>query len=240
MGESIQRLKSFLFKAESDLKEGEVLSFFLQNPALVLSLSYLFISGLGLLYETFHFRQFGINILDYSEASDFFLMALKRPEVILLLLLTVVLFASTRYVVKTSQKIENKFLRNILVFIFSFGLLRKEIQIFLGIIYFIVLYVVVAMVEARVALLHANDAATVAIKADVLVEEKVIPLGATEKFLFGLVVNDELIEFRKQKKNGTLRPHVLAIPFSNISTVRFASSELSRIGSLKRITIPIN
>jgi hypothetical protein len=60
----------------------KVKDLFLKNPTLVLSLLYLYVTAMGLLYSSFLYARFGINILDYSEISDFLLAALKNPIVL--------------------------------------------------------------------------------------------------------------------------------------------------------------
>lgn len=50
---------------------------------LLLSLSYLYATGVGLLYSAVLYRRFGIHIYDYAEISDFLLAGL-RPIILLL------------------------------------------------------------------------------------------------------------------------------------------------------------
>lgn len=54
---------------------------FFDNYTVVLSLLYLYSTGMGMVYSSLIYSEFGINILDYSEISDFLLAALKNPFV---------------------------------------------------------------------------------------------------------------------------------------------------------------
>jgi len=62
----------------------------IQNPTLVLSLIYAQVTLTGILYSWALYRQFGINIFDFANVSDFLLAALKNPSVIFVV--TTVLF----------------------------------------------------------------------------------------------------------------------------------------------------
>ncbi len=50
-----------------------------QHPGLVISLTYLVVSLIGLLFSYSLFSEFGINIFLYAEISDFLLGALREP-----------------------------------------------------------------------------------------------------------------------------------------------------------------
>ena len=54
-------------------------SFLLKNPTFALTLSYVYITAVGLVYSAVLYGSFGINILDYSEIADFLLAAFKNP-----------------------------------------------------------------------------------------------------------------------------------------------------------------
>ncbi len=49
------------------------------NPGLVITLAYLAISFLGLLFSWSLFREFDINIFNFTEVSDFLLAAMREP-----------------------------------------------------------------------------------------------------------------------------------------------------------------
>ncbi len=50
-----------------------------QHPGLVISLTYLVVSLIGLLFSYSLFSEFGINVFLYAEISDFLLAALREP-----------------------------------------------------------------------------------------------------------------------------------------------------------------
>jgi hypothetical protein len=81
MEEPKQKARDAQGKEEEDNSwwGNKVKEFFLENPTLVLSLLYLYVTALGIFYSAALYTRFGINIFDYSEISDFLLAALKNP-----------------------------------------------------------------------------------------------------------------------------------------------------------------
>jgi hypothetical protein len=59
--------------------QGYLKEFFLANPTVVLSLLYLYVTAIGMLYSAVLYGRFGINVFDYSEIADFLLAAFKNP-----------------------------------------------------------------------------------------------------------------------------------------------------------------
>jgi hypothetical protein len=59
--------------------QGYFKEFLLANPTVVLSLLYLYVTGVGMLYSAVLYGRFGINVFDYSEIGDFLLAAFKNP-----------------------------------------------------------------------------------------------------------------------------------------------------------------
>jgi hypothetical protein len=59
--------------------QGYFKEFFLANPTVVLSLLYLYVTAIGMLYSAVLYGRFGINVFDYSEIADFLLAAFKNP-----------------------------------------------------------------------------------------------------------------------------------------------------------------
>ena len=57
---------------------------FREHPGLVLTVTYLLLSAIGVMYNAWLFLNFRINILYYSEPADFVMAALRDPIVILL------------------------------------------------------------------------------------------------------------------------------------------------------------
>ena len=50
-----------------------------EQPALLVSLLYLFASGIGMYFSWRYLRHFGIDFFDYAQVSDFLLASLKEP-----------------------------------------------------------------------------------------------------------------------------------------------------------------
>jgi hypothetical protein len=69
-----------------------IIGFFRENPTFILTLAYVDLTGIGILYAIFFCRVFGINIFDFAEIGDFLLAAFKAPLVTFLLLLGQVFF----------------------------------------------------------------------------------------------------------------------------------------------------
>ncbi len=62
--------------------------FLYDNPTFALTLIYIDLSGIGLLYAFLFYRQLGVQILDFTEVGDFLLIAFRFPIVILVALLS--------------------------------------------------------------------------------------------------------------------------------------------------------
>lgn len=60
-----------------------------ENPGLVLSGIYVAASIIGILYHFLLFRRFGVNVLEFSEASDFLMVVVRDPLTVGLALLGV-------------------------------------------------------------------------------------------------------------------------------------------------------
>jgi hypothetical protein len=60
-----------------------------EHPALLFTLGYLFLAAVGITYDFWLYRAFGVDILDYAEVSDFLLAAVREPMVVLLSVLSV-------------------------------------------------------------------------------------------------------------------------------------------------------
>jgi hypothetical protein len=56
-----------------------IVKYFLNHPAIAGSFIYILFSIAGVIYSWVLYRQFQINIFDYSEANDFLLIAFKNP-----------------------------------------------------------------------------------------------------------------------------------------------------------------
>ena len=59
---------------KDSLKNNQAVSFFFKNSAAVVSLAYIYITLLGILYSLVHYKHFGINIFNYFTITDFFIV----------------------------------------------------------------------------------------------------------------------------------------------------------------------
>jgi len=60
-----------------------------EHPTLILTLAYLALTFVGMIHDLWFYFYFRINILDFSETSDFLLAAFRNPLVILLAILPI-------------------------------------------------------------------------------------------------------------------------------------------------------
>jgi hypothetical protein len=49
------------------------------HPSLLLTLAYLLVSAIGVVYSFFFYREFGINIVKFVDLSDFLLASIQEP-----------------------------------------------------------------------------------------------------------------------------------------------------------------
>ncbi len=74
-----------------------------EHPTLMLTLIYLGLTFVGLIYDLWFYAYFKINILDYSETSDFLLSAVRNPLVIVLSLLPILLLLGLQKLRKAAR-----------------------------------------------------------------------------------------------------------------------------------------
>jgi hypothetical protein len=89
--ESKQKDKDAQGKEPQATRRGKVKGFFREHPTFFLTLMYVDLTGIGILYTLIFYRQFGINIFDFAEIGDFLLAAFKAPAITFLVLLAQVL-----------------------------------------------------------------------------------------------------------------------------------------------------
>jgi hypothetical protein len=66
---------------QKDNSAGKDKGFFREHPTFFLTLMYVNLTGIGILYSLIFYRQFGINIFDFAEIGDFLLAAFKASAV---------------------------------------------------------------------------------------------------------------------------------------------------------------
>jgi hypothetical protein len=64
---------------EQNKSHGFLLNFLESNTTAALTLLYVYVSAIGMLYSYFLYRDFGISIFDHSEIADFLLAAFRNP-----------------------------------------------------------------------------------------------------------------------------------------------------------------
>ncbi len=81
-----------------------------QHPGLALTLGYVGLTAIGMMYDIWYFIRFRVAILNYAETADFLLAALREPLVVMLSLVTVPVFKifmrTGRWLRKRSKKMQ--------------------------------------------------------------------------------------------------------------------------------------
>jgi hypothetical protein len=82
-----------------------------EHPTLLLTLIYLAVTFVGLVHDLWFYRYFGINILEFSETSDFLLAAMRNPLVIILALLPIAILRIGQTLRETAIKKSERYER---------------------------------------------------------------------------------------------------------------------------------
>jgi hypothetical protein len=77
--------------SDFEAKLRQIIKVFEQDKPLFFTVSYLILTGIGISFSSIYFYYFNINILEYSQISDFILIAFKDPFYILFFILTILL-----------------------------------------------------------------------------------------------------------------------------------------------------
>jgi hypothetical protein len=99
------------FHSDFEFKLKKIIKIFEQDKTLFFTVSYLILTGIGMSFSGFYYLYFNINILEYSQISDFILIAFKDPFYILFFILTVGLAYSLYFLDKWLLKKFPKFWR---------------------------------------------------------------------------------------------------------------------------------
>ncbi len=92
--------KTIIAHTEFEEKVKNLFKVFENDKTLFFSVSYLLLTAIGMIFSGAYFLIFDINILDYSQVSDFILIAFKDPFYLLFTLMTVILIVSIYYLNK--------------------------------------------------------------------------------------------------------------------------------------------
>lgn len=216
------RVKKLLFEDNEDWVGLKMWAYLKKNPTFLLTCLYLSVSGLGLLYEYILFREFDINILDYSEAADFFLAAFKRPDAFVASMAIVLTLVFYRVVANFARKQPNLYIRFLLLVMAFVGLFRREILVPLGAVYFLFFYVAAAKWEAQSLVFGSQAVATITTRFGTPKKSGLVLIGATERFVFGVQQSDQV---NGPHERGTeVKPMIVAIPFTNIINIEYQNA----------------
>lgn len=227
----MDRIKQLLFEEKPDWIGSKIRAFLLDKPAFLLTLLYICISGFGLLFEVVLFSTYRIDVLDYSETADFFLAAFKRPRAFLALSALIALFVSYWTFAKYVKRMKRDWIRSLLFVFVWIGLLRREIIMPIAAISFVIIYWNAAYYEAHRLVFREDTIVTITTRFNEAQEFRLIPVGATEKFLFGIEYTTKLAAKRKDVKPKDAMPILHAIPFSNITRITYKEATLSRLSN---------
>ncbi len=216
-------IMKLLFEDKEEWIGPRVWDYLAANPTFLLTILFLCISGLGLLYEYVLFAEFGINVLDYSEAADFFLAAFKRSEAFLTGMVAAGSFLLYRVGANFARKRRSVLLRSILLSICFLGTFRREILVPLGVIYFVVLFAFSAIVESRKLVRSPDSIATISSRFGTPEKFRVILIGTTERFIFG-------VPYSETGSFSDNTPLIIAIPFTNIVRIGYQNPTLEGRG----------
>ena len=75
----------------SDESNVRLIAIFRQHPALIFSAFYIAASVIGMFYAWAYLREFGLNVFNYAQLSDFLLASLKEPFTWLIVVFAVLL-----------------------------------------------------------------------------------------------------------------------------------------------------
>lgn len=216
-------IMKLLFEDKEEWIGPRVWDYLVANPTFLLTILFLCISGLGLLYEYVLFAGFGINVLDYSEAADFFLAAFKRSEAFLTGIGVAGSFVFYRVGANLARKQRNVLLRGILLSVCFLGAFRREILVPLGVIYFVGLFVIFADEESRRLVRSPDSIATISSRFGTPKKFQVILIGTTERFIFG-------VPYSETGSFSDNTPLIIAIPFKNIVRIGYQNPTLEGRG----------
>lgn len=82
--------QSLIAHIEFEEKIKKIVAVFEHDKTLFFTVSYLILTAIGMVFSVAYFLAFGINVLDYSQISDFILIAFKDPFYLIFSVLTVI------------------------------------------------------------------------------------------------------------------------------------------------------
>lgn len=229
MAQLADRLRSILFEDRPDWFGAKVRGLLLEHPTIGLTLLYIFASGIGLLFEFLLYLRFGVNILDYSETSDFVWSALKRPQPAVASVLAIVALVCLRLLSKRVVGLGWRPLRISLLIITWPWLLRKEILFALLALVLLSMYSGGAHFKAHDKTFFEDTIVTVTTRSSKPEMIEMVPIGSVGSFLFGIRYTTALREARSSENSGSVDVDVLAVHASNVATIQYSQVAVTKI-----------
>ena len=112
------------------VEDKELNDFFKSHPALILTLLFIQISTVGMVYDYALLQQFGINVFQFAELNDFFLAAFKEPFVLIQSVLTLFVIPAVLGITKNRWDLVS-------------SLIHKKKTMYFGTIFIILVYTLI-------------------------------------------------------------------------------------------------
>lgn len=222
-------LQQSLFEDKPDWFGARLQIFLLEHPNIGLALIYLFATGIGLLFEFLLFLQFGVNILDYAETSDFVWSAVKRPQPAIGSLLAVLFLIGSRALAKSALHLSWWPLRLFLIAFTWPGLLRREILTVLLIPILLAMYSGGARFKAHDKTYFEDTIITVTTRSEDAKIVEMIPIGSVGDFFFGIHYSNGLKEARSSQSTVSTDVIATAVHNSNIQKIEYTRVPIKKI-----------
>ncbi|MDA1372894.1 MAG: hypothetical protein O2971_19365 [Proteobacteria bacterium] len=71
-------------------------NFFRNHPTMVITLGYFIVTGIGVVYSIFFYREFGSNIVKFADVTDFLLASIVEP-ISIVIFLGILVFTLTMF-----------------------------------------------------------------------------------------------------------------------------------------------
>lgn len=224
------RVRHLLFKKDSDWLGVKLKVFLLEHPNISLAFVYITISGLGLISDFLLFREFDVNIFEYSEISDFVGSAVKlRPDTIFASLFTIAFFVIMRLITNWIMKLNWRSLRIFLLFFTWPGLIRKEIYIVLIIFVFWELYSGAARIKAHDKVYFEETIMKITTKSGYPKTIDIIPIGSIGSFIFGIEYSERIKEARTSRDILSTKVVPIAVHTSDIAGIKYSEIAVKKI-----------
>ena len=219
----MNKISNLLFVDKEDWIGPKIAKYLVDNPTVMVTVIYVTLSGLGLVYEYTLFSNFGVNIIEYSDPADFFLAALKRPEAYAIGGSAAVSIFVYKRMADWAKRLTMKPVKWIFLIVFWIGMLRREILIPVAAAYFLGFFVTFAVEQASRPLLHGEHFLEISTRFGPTENGKecMFPVGSTDSFLFGISCDAVLRHIQQEGALARGSFELSAVPFSNIIRIEY-------------------